>query len=77
MWQARFEYVPSEANIADLPSRGDLELLRSSEYQAVWFELVWPPVSVWGFGQDSLRLCSPSIVRFVLAGGSVRFVCVE
>ena len=54
-----FEYVPSGANISDLPSRGDLALLRSPEYEgprvpcegesrgALEFEVVWPPVGVW------------------------------
>ena len=42
-----FEYVPSKANIADLPSRGDFELLRSNDLKAEWFDLVWPPLSAW------------------------------
>ena len=42
-----FEYVPSKANIADLPSRGDFDLLRSPAFNAAWFDLVWPPVSAW------------------------------
>ena len=36
-----FEYVPSGANISDLPSRQDLTLLRSMG--AVEFQLEWPP----------------------------------
>ena len=42
-----FEYVPSKANISDLPSRNEFELLHSSEYKAEPFELVWPPLSAW------------------------------
>ena len=42
-----FEYVPSKANISDLPSRNDFVLLRSAEFNATAFEIVWPPVSVW------------------------------
>ena len=40
-----FEYVRSKANIADLPSRGDFELLRSMN--AVCVELVIPPPEWW------------------------------
>ena len=42
-----FEYVPSKANISDLPSRNEFELLKSPEFKALEFELVWPPVSAW------------------------------
>ena len=42
-----FEYVPSKANISDLPSRNEFELLHSSEYKAQPFELVWPPLAAW------------------------------
>ena len=42
-----FEYVPSKANISDLPSRNEFDLLNSSEYEAEAFELVWPPLSAW------------------------------
>ena len=42
-----FEYVPSKANISDLPSRNDFDLLNSPEYKAEVFELVWPPLSAW------------------------------
>ena len=42
-----FEYVPSKANISDLPSRNEFELLKSPELKALEFELVWPPVSAW------------------------------
>ena len=37
MW---FEYVPSAANIADLPSRDELELLRSKGSKP--FKAKWP-----------------------------------
>ena len=37
--------VPSKANISDLPSRNDFDLLNSPEYKAEAFELVWPPLS--------------------------------
>ena len=42
-----FEYVPSAANIADLPSRDDLELLRSDAFKVECFEVVWPTVGEW------------------------------
>ena len=54
-----FEYVPSGANISDLPSRGEFELLRSAAYEgprvpgpgeprgALEFKVKWPPVGVW------------------------------
>jgi len=54
-----FEYVASGANISDLPSRGDFELLRSKAYEgprvpapgqqpgAMEFKVKWPPVGVW------------------------------
>ena len=54
-----FEYVASGANISDLPSRGDFELLRSKAYEgprvpapgqqpgAMEFKVEWPPVGVW------------------------------
>jgi len=54
-----FEYVPSGANISDLPSRGDFELLRTEQFEgprvpkpceqrgALVFPLVWPPVGAW------------------------------
>jgi hypothetical protein len=42
-----FEYIPSKANISDLPSRNDFALLQSAEFNATAFEIVWPPVSVW------------------------------
>jgi hypothetical protein len=42
-----FEYVPSKANISDLPSRNDFALLQSAKFNAPSFEIVWPPVSVW------------------------------
>ena len=54
-----FEYVASGANISDLPSRGDFELLRTKAYEgprvpahgqqpgAMEFEVKWPPVGVW------------------------------
>ena len=35
-----FEYVPSAANISDLPSRGEFEKL--GELGSVSFEIVWP-----------------------------------
>ena len=44
MW---FEYVASKANLADLPSRDDFELLRSPEFGAEWFELEWPELAAW------------------------------
>jgi hypothetical protein len=40
-----FEYIASAANIADLPSRGDFELLH--ELGAVKRELVYPPLAAW------------------------------
>ena len=42
-----FEYVPSAANIADLPSRGELELLHSERFGAESFPIVWPEVGAW------------------------------
>ena len=42
-----FEYVASKANLADLPSRDDFELLRSPEFGAEWFELEWPELAAW------------------------------
>ena len=42
-----FEYVASSANIADLPSRDDLELLHSDRFKAARFEIVWPAVGAW------------------------------
>ena len=39
-----FEYVPSAANIADLPSRGELELLRSKG--SVAFAVRWPAFEI-------------------------------
>ena len=42
-----FEYVASKANLADLPSRDDFELLRSPEFRAEWFELEWPELAAW------------------------------
>ena len=45
-----FEYVASKANIADLPSRGDFELLRSPSFSAVEFELIWPEIAAWDGG---------------------------
>ena len=42
-----FEYVPSKANISDLPSRNEFELLRSPEFNAKAFDIVWPPVTAW------------------------------
>ena len=42
-----FEYVASAANIADLPSRNDFELLRSDRFVAEPFDIVWPPVDAW------------------------------
>lgn len=42
-----FEYVPSAANIADLPSRDDLELLHSERFKAEPFPIVWPDVGAW------------------------------
>ena len=43
-----FEYVPSGANLADLPSRGEFELL--NEFGSIPFEIVWPTV-----GEDWLH----------------------
>ena len=42
--QVWFEYVPSGANIADLPSRDDFELL--AELGSVPFDIKWPPVGL-------------------------------
>jgi hypothetical protein len=42
--QVWFEYVPSGANIADLPSRDDFELL--AELGSVPFDIQWPPVGL-------------------------------
>ena len=42
-----FEYVASAANIADLPSRNDFELLRSDRFVAEPFDIAWPPVDAW------------------------------
>ena len=53
-----FEYVPSKANIADLPSRGDFELLRSNDFKAEWFDLVWPPLSAWSGEYGRLFTCA-------------------
>ena len=50
-----FEYVPSKANISDLPSRNDFDLLNSPEYKAEVFELVWPPLSAWRMGRGVWR----------------------
>ena len=43
--QVHFEWVRSEANIADLPTRGKFELLR--EYASTEIKLVIPPISDW------------------------------
>ena len=40
-----FEYVRSKANIADLPSRGDLALVR--ELGATEVLVRWPPIESW------------------------------
>ena len=42
-----FEYVASAANIADLPSRGELDLLLSPQYGARRFDVSWPPTEAW------------------------------
>ena len=39
-----FEYVPSGANIADLPSRGDFDLL--AQMGSKPFDVAWPPVGL-------------------------------
>ena len=43
--QVHFEWVKSEANIADLPTRGKFELLR--EYASTEIPLMVPPISDW------------------------------
>ena len=57
-----FEYVASAANIADLPSRGELELLLSPQYGARPFDVVWPPTEAWEGDLTALfdRFSSPS-----------------
>ena len=47
-----FEYVPSAANIADLPSRMDLELL--NDMGSVPFDIEWPDPSEWHGGLEAL-----------------------
>ena len=42
-----FEYVATKANLADLPSHGDFELLRSPRFDAKWFDLEWPDMAAW------------------------------
>ena len=58
-----FEYVPSAANIADLPSRVDMELL--TEMGSTPFDIVWPDPSEWHGGLEKLfaRIASPSRKR--------------
>ena len=58
-----FEYVPSAANIADLPSRMDMELLM--EMASTPFDIVWPDPSEWHGGLEKLfaRIASPSRKR--------------
>ena len=57
-----FEYVASAANIADLPSRGELELLLSPQYGARPFDVVWPLTEAWEGGLAALfaRFSPPS-----------------
>ena len=43
--QVHFEWVKSEANIADLPTRGQFALLR--EYASREVQLRIPPISDW------------------------------
>ena len=47
-----FEYVPSAANIADLPSRMDMELLEQLGSKP--FDIVWPDPSEWHGGLEDL-----------------------
>ena len=58
-----FEYVPSAANIADLPSRMDMELL--TEMGSTPFDIVWPDPSEWHGGLEKLfaRIATPSRKR--------------
>ena len=41
----RFEHVPSGANLADLPSRDDFELLHEMGSTSFSSELVWPDLT--------------------------------
>ena len=43
--QVHFEWVKSEANIADLPTRGQFELLQ--EFASKEIPLIVPPISDW------------------------------
>ena len=51
-----FRWVASEANIADLPSRGDFALL--SQWGAARHQLVVPSVDVWHSADDAMRQAS-------------------
>ena len=63
MVNAWFEYVPSAANIADLPSRMDMELL--TQLGSVPFKIVWPDPSEWHGGLEDLfeRISRPRASR--------------
>ena len=42
-----FEWIPSDANLADLPSRAEWEEFWAIMPQSVWVPTVLPPVEVW------------------------------
>ena len=55
-----FEYVASAANISDLPSRGELDLLLSPPYAARRFDVAWPPTEAWEGDTAALFRCLPA-----------------
>ena len=59
--QVHFEWVASEANIADLPSRGQFELLAEFGSRAVPLRV--PPISDWLSPEEAVRAAGGAPVR--------------
>ena len=56
------EWVPSAANIADLPSRLLYDIYSQHQPRSVWVPTVLPPPSVWAGGFMSLARCIEDII---------------
>ena len=59
--QVHFEWVKSEANIADLPSRGHFELLHDFGSRPI--ELKIPPISDWLSPAEAARAAGGGLGR--------------